>query len=409
VTPDWTLLIFLVTYTGVALGHIPPWALDRTGFALLGAIAMVVSGALTITQAVAAVDLPTILLLYALMIVSGQLRLGGFYTWTVLRLSRYLDRPRLFLALVMVVGGALSALLTNDIVCLAFTPVLVVTVCRRRLNPIPFLLGLAAAANIGSAITIIGNPQNMLIGQLGRLDFGRFAAWCAPPSIAALAAAFDFICWVYRDRFGGGGAACGEADASDWPAFNQWQTTKGLLVVGGLIVLFFTPVPRELSAIALAGVLLCSRRMSTRRLLGFMDWHLLTLFVGLFIVIQGIETTGWPARIIAALAAAGIDLRDLALLSSVSTVLSNLVSNVPAVMLLTRFLDPAAPAQWYALAVSSTFAGNLITIGSIANLIVIEGARNLGIAVTFKEHARVGVPVTLLSLGILLGWIWVAG
>ncbi|HQK89020.1 MAG TPA: SLC13 family permease, partial [Acidobacteriota bacterium] len=123
-TPDWTLLIFLVTYTGVALGHIPPWALDRTGFALLGAIAMVVSGALTITQAVAAVDLPTILLLYALMIVSGQLRLGGFYTWTVLRLSRYLDRPRLFLALVMVVGGALSALLTNDIVCLAFTPVL---------------------------------------------------------------------------------------------------------------------------------------------------------------------------------------------------------------------------------------------------------------------------------------------
>jgi len=149
--------------------------------------------------------------------------------------------------------------------------------------------------------------------------------------------------------------------------------------------------------------------MSTRRLLGFMDWHLLTLFVGLFIVIQGIETTGWPARIIAALAAEGIDLRDLVLLAGVSTLLSNLVSNVPAVMLLTRFLDPAAAAQWYALAVSSTFAGNLITIGSIANLIVIEGARNLGISVTFKEHARVGVPVTLLSLGILLGWIWVAG
>jgi Na+/H+ antiporter NhaD/arsenite permease-like protein len=409
VTIDWTLLVFLVTYAGVALGHIPPWALDRTGFALLGAIAMVVSGALTIPQAVAAVDLPTILLLYALMIVSSQLRLGGFYTWTVLRLTRYLDQPRLFLALVMLVSGALSALLTNDIVCLAFTPVLVVAACRRQLNPVPFLLGLAAATNIGSAATIIGNPQNMLIGQLGRLHFGRFAAWCAPPSLVALAAAFGFICWVYRKRFGGAGDVCREVSLPEWPEFNRWQTTKGLLVVGALLLLFFTPVPRELSAIALAGVLLCSRRMGTRRILGLLDWHLLTLFVGLFIVIQGLETTGWPARVVAGLAAAGIDLRDLALLTGVSTVLSNLVSNVPATMLLTRFLDPAAPAQWYALAVSSTFAGNLITIGSIANLIVIEGARSLGIAISFREHARVGVPVTALSLAILLGWIWVAG
>ena len=168
-----------------------------------------------------------------------------------------------------------------------------------------------------------------------------------------------------------------------------------------LLVLFFTGIPRELSAIAVAGFLLCSRKMRSRQMMELVDWHLITLFCALFIVVQGIAAEDIPSRIIGAIGGRGFDLTSSATLAAVSTIMSNLVSNVPAVMLLIRFLDPAQPHQWYVLALSSTFAGNLIVIGSIANLIVIEQAKKLGVVITFREHARTGVPVTLFSLLVL--------
>lgn len=401
-----TVAIFLATYCGVALGHIPGLTLDRTGIALLGAIAMVVAGAVTLPQAVGHVDLPTIILLYALMVVSAQLRLGGFYTYTAFRISHLLVRPRFFLLVSMATSALLSAVLANDIVCLAFTPVLILSLHASRLNPLPYLLGLAVSSNIGSAATIIGNPQNMLIGQVGRLEFGRFIFWCGPPALIALAASFLLLCWLFRKEFGR------QEEAPDpmpivqsLPPFDRWQSIKGLAGVGLMLGLFFTPVPRELSAIAVAGALLCSRRLKSREILHLVDWHLITLFCALFVIIGSLEATGAPAVALAFLKGVGIDLHDLSILSAVSVVLSNLVSNVPAVMLLIGSLDPTAPAQWYALAVSSTFAGNLITIGSIANLIVIEQAAIFGVQISFREHARVGIPVTLFSLLVLGLWI----
>ncbi len=404
------LVIFAATYLGVALGHIPGLAIDRTGIALLGAVAMVAAGALTTEMAIAAIDFPTILLLYGLMVVSSQFRLSGFYTVVAVRLTELLARPRTFLAATLAVSALLAALLTNDIVCLAFTPVLTAALLRAHLNPVPFLLGLACATNIGSAATIIGNPQNMLIGQVGRLAFAPFLAWCLPPVVLSLAVLYGLLLLIYRGRLLLPAAVVPAAEPlADWPAYHAHQTRKGLGGLAVLLVLLFTPLPRELVALTVAAVFLCSRSIKTRAILGFVDWHLITLFCGLFMVVRALETTGLPAWTVQRLAAHGLALTDGTLLTLVAAGLSNIVSNVPATMILVRFLDPLTAEPWYVLALASTFAGNLITIGSIANLIVIEQAQRYGVRIGFREHARVGIPVTVATLAVLLAWLQVAG
>lgn len=400
-----TIIIFIITYAGIALGEIPGLALDRTGIAILGAIAMVASGVMSTEEAIMAIDFPTLLLLYSLMVVSSQFRLGGFYTWVALRIAELTDRPWRFLFIMMLASGGLSALLTNDIICFAFTPVITMATLRAGLNPVPYLIGLAVSANIGSAATIIGNPQNMLIGQLGRLPFGEFILWCLPPSVFSLIGAYGILKILYsRKIFLQPSSVSPPPEAL--PSFNRHQTTKGIIALLALIVLFFTSVPREVSAIVIAGLLLCSRTMRTRSILENIDWHLLTLFSALFIIIQAIEIIHLPERILGFLDAHGMSLHNLYNLAIISTIVSNLVSNVPASMLLTRFLEQGVHEQWYVLVLSSTFAGNLIVIGSIANLIVFEIASAYGVRITFKEHAKTGIPVSILSLLITMLWIY---
>jgi len=398
------LIIFLVTYAGVAVGGIPGLALDRTGVALLGAIAMVAAKVLGTGQAFDAIDTPTILLLYALMVISAQFKLSGFYTRVALALTRLLARPRLFLAALMAAAALLSTLLTNDIICLVFTPVLCAAILEARLSPVPFLIGLAVASNIGSAATIIGNPQNMLLGQVGRIDFLFFLRSCAVPVVASLAGAFAILLWLFRRQVPAGHDP-GRPRERSLAAFSRHQTAKGVVVVLVLLALFFTRVPREVSAITLAGLLLCSRRMKTRSLLGLVDWHLITLFCALFIVVAGIEAVRLPQDLMAGLSMQGLSLDRAWHLTGLTALLSNLVSNVPAVMLLAKFLDPLQPLQWVIAALASTFAGNLITIGSIANLIVIEGAREYGVVIRFREHARAGIPITIFSLLTIIVWL----
>lgn len=402
------VVIFLLTYLAVALGEIPGLALDRTGIALLGAIAMVAFGMLTTEEAARAVDFKTILLLFGLMVLSTQFRLGGFYTRTAFRLTQWMDRPRYFLFALMLASAALSALLANDIVCLASTPVLTVSLIRRSMNPVPFLLGLAISSNIGSAATIIGNPQNMLIGQTGQLHFGSFLLWCVPPSLAALFSAYALMIVFFRGRWSAVTSIPSQA-STEWPVYDAHQTRKAWLITAALVTLFFTHIPREITALVAAAILLCSRHLTTRALLGWVDWHLIALFCGLFVVIRGLEITGIPDELVAWATGHGVSLINLYMLTGISVLLSNLVSNVPATMLLIKFLPPSPVEPWYVLALSSTFAGNLITIGSIANLIVIEQARLQGVRISFRDHARVGVPVTLLSLLLLLAWIALVG
>jgi Na+/H+ antiporter NhaD/arsenite permease-like protein len=399
------LIIFIVAYAGIALGKVPGLMIDRGGVALLGAIAMVVWQVVSIEEAFAAIDLPTILLLYSLMIISAQLRLGGFYTWVARRIVVGSAHPRSFLLVIMLVGGVLSAVLANDIVCFALTPILALALIEARLNPMPYLLALAVASNIGSAATIIGNPQNMLIGQTGQLDFLAFFFWCAPPALAGMVVSYLIILLLFRRSLRLAATTPSTATEEPGRPFDRWQSTKGLVAVAVLIGLFFLPLPREISALGVAGLLLCSRKMKTRDITGLVDWHLITLFCALFVIIQGISRGGLLVEIMGHLRTMGIDLASPTTLTGVSVLLSNLFSNVPAVMLLLGFLDPLQPEQWYVLAVSSTFAGNLFLLGSIANLIVVEQAARYRIRISLLQHALVGIPVTIASLAVLLGWL----
>ncbi len=399
------LIIFGVVYLGMLLGEFPGFALDRTGVALLGAIALVATRRVSVGDAWAAIDVPTIALLLGLMVVSAQFRLGGFYTAVSRRLAAAEIAPPRLLALLMGVAGLLSALLANDIVCLAMAPVLAAGCARRGLDPVPFLIALACAANIGSAATLIGNPQNMLIGQTLALSFGGYLLDGGVPAVLGLAAAWAIIALLHRGRWH---REVSVAEERREPHWDRWQTTKGFAVLAGLVAVFLLApdVPREAAALAAAGALLLSRRFASRDILGLVDWHLLVLFAGLFVVNHVLESSGMLAAGLAALREGGVHLGSAPWLFGAAAILSNVVSNVPAVMLLL----PAAAGHPHAgpiLALASTLAGNLIVVGSIANLIVVDAARRQGVPISWYRHAAVGIPVTLVTLAIAALWLWV--
>ena len=398
------LVIFGLVYLGMLLGEIPGLALDRTGVALLGAIALIATEKVTVAQAWASVDVSTIALLLGLMVVSAQFRLGGFYSEVTQRLADLPVRPALFLGALIAVVGILSALLANDVVCLAMAPILVSGCSRRGWDPVPFLLALACAANVGSAATLIGNPQNMLIGQALRLSFGGYLLDALVPSVLGLAAVWAVIAFAFRGRWQRPVEL--RFQEHRLPAFDRYQTSKGMFVLLGLVLVFLLlpSVPREAAALAAAGVLLTSRRMASRDILGQVDWHLLVLFAGLFIVNHALAASGMLARASEAALQRGLDLAHPAALFGVSAALSNLVSNVPAVMLLLPLAH--GPTAGAVLALASTLAGNLLVVGSIANIIVVDAALRQGVRITWREHARIGVPVTLLTLAIAALWLW---
>jgi Na+/H+ antiporter NhaD/arsenite permease-like protein len=399
---DWLVVsVFCLVYVGLILGRLPFLALDRTGVALLGAIVLVAFGRVDTARAWSAVDVPTLALLFGLMVVSAQLRLGGAYTRLVQRLTWFESSPAVLLAALIGAAGLLSALLANDIVCLAMAPILVEGCARRRYDPRPFLLGLAAASNVGSAATLIGNPQNILIGQVLKLSFASYLWDALVPSMLGLAVVWAVIAVLYRGRW--------EGDTPlpriESPAFDRWQTAKGAAVMLGLVAAFLiAPWPREVVALAAAGILLCSRRMRSRQILGLTDWQLLVLFVALFVVNDVVKAAGLFGHLTGLAAGAGIDLTHPAWLFGAGVVLSNVVSNVPATMLLL----PSAthPLAGPVLALSTTLAGNLLVVGSIANIIVLDQAARLGVVITWRDHARVGVPVTLSTLALAAGWLW---
>ena len=395
------VVVFGFVYLGTMLGEIPGLALDRTGVALLGALALVAAERVSPAEAWQAVDVPTIALLFGLMVVSAQFRLSGFYAWATQRVAGARLGPGTLLALLIAVSGVLSAVLANDIVCLAMAPLLVEGCARRGLDPVPFLLGLACAANVGSAATLIGNPQNMLIGQTLRLSFAGNIADAALPVALGLAVVWGVIAVGMRR----GWHRHTPIPAVQVPALDRWQTGKGLAVLALLLAGFLlAPVPREVLALTAAAILLTSRRMASRDILGMVDWHLLVLFVGLFVVNHAFAASGALARLGEEFARTGMSLADLRVLFPATVVLSNLVSNVPAVMLLLP--QATRPLAGPVLALASTLAGNLLVVGSIANMIVIEQASLLGVRVSWRDHARVGVPVTAATLVIAALWLW---
>jgi Na+/H+ antiporter NhaD/arsenite permease-like protein len=400
------VIIFLIVYLGMILGGLPFLQLDRTGVALLGAIAMISFDAVTLEEAAEAVHLPTIILFFSFMVLSAQMRLGGFYGWVTRGLAALPHSRAGLLGAMMLIVALLSAIFSNDIVCLAIAPVLISACEKRQLDPVPYLLALACAANIGSAWTLIGNPQNILIGQTLRLSFHGYFLEAAVPVALGLAATWGLIAWQVRGQWHQPAASAmiiPEEARNDAP-FNPWQTAKGLIVAAVLLVAFvFGPWPREHVALIAAGLLLMSRKLHSNKMLGLVDWELLVLFIGLFVVNHALQRTGLVTKAVDDLAALGVDMRQPGPLFGGTFLLSNIVSNVPAVMLLL----PLAQQPWAGplLALVSTLAGNLLIVGSIANIIVVDSAARRGIRIDWHRHARVGVPVTLATLAITAAWL----
>lgn len=369
--------IFVATYIGMVLGRVPGLKVDRTGIALMAVAVLLAFGATDIARAGQAIDGSVLTLLFALMIVSAQLGSGGFYDLCAARIAAAPARPVVLLAATVAVTGLLSAMLANDIVVFAMTPLLCTGLRARGLDPRPYLLAQAGASNAGSAATLIGNPQNILIGQVGDLDFWRFFGVCSVPAALALFCVFFSILWIWRRELAVVSAP--EAERPAGKEANAWQIGKGLVATALLVALFATPVPREVGALTIAAVLLASRTLSSREMIGAVDWHLLLLFACLFVVTAAFADTGLGHGALQWLAARSLLPDALAVLEPLTLIASNTVGNVPTVMLFMALWPAPDSGLLYALALLSTLAGNLLIVGSIANLIVAERAASVGV------------------------------
>jgi len=398
------LVIFALTYLGLAMGKVPGLKVNRVGIALLGAIAVMIFGRFNTGECVGFVNWPTILLLFGFFVISAQLRLSGFYDLMAGSVAARLGHPARFLLLLMVVAGGLSAILNNDVVCLVFTPVIASALLRRGMNPVPFLVALAVASNFGAAATLIGNAQNMMIGAVAKLGFGHYLLYSIVPVLVSLGVAFAIIWFMSRGRLKSAIPVKGAPEPETF-RFNLSHAIKGLVILALVVCLLFTAFPAEIVALAAAGFHLASPKFRTEDLLRLVEWQILVLFMGLFVVTGAFAHTGCGANAVHGLAQSGFDLNRPANLALATGALSNLINNSAAVMLLLKVVNFSTPQNAYVLALANSFAGSLLLVGSVANLIVVQQARDLGVEISFREYARLGVPVTLAAFAALLCWV----
>jgi Na+/H+ antiporter NhaD/arsenite permease-like protein len=401
------LLIFVLTYIGIAIGHIPGLKLNRAGIALLGAIGMMIFGGVNTADAVSYVNWPTVCLLFGFFVISAQLRLSGFYDKVAVGLADQLAHPARFLFILMLVTGGLSAVLNHDIVCFVFAPVTGVALLRKRINPVPFLIAVAISSNIGAAATLIGNPQNMMIGQIAHLGFGHYLLWSCVPVCIAMTAAFGIIWLMSRNNLQVP-LSVGNGASPQSYSFNRLHTLKGIIILSVVIGLFFTSLSKEVIVLAAAGLHLASTKFRTEDLLGLVEWPILVLFMGLFVVAGAFQSTGYGQEAVQRMAQSGFNLNAPGNLTLTTAVLSNLVGNSAAIMLLLKVVNLAAPATPCLLALANSFGGSLIIIGSVSNIIVVQQAHDMGVKISFWDFARLGVPVTLAALVGLLIWVALA-
>lgn len=397
--------IFCLTYAGIAIGQSDLLRVDRVGYALLGATAMLATGCITLQSAVDSINWPSIILLFSLMLVSAQMHYAGIYCRLAEFSARFLARPIGFLAVLMISSAVLSAFLNNDVICLAFTPIIVMALTKKQYNPIPFLIALAISSNIGCAFTLIGNAQNILVGEVAHLDFGSYILYAALPVFACLVSAFFIIILITKGRWKLELIPAIREQRDENIPFKRWRAFKGTMTLLIIVSLFlFSSLPQHLVALTAAGLLMCSRRLESKRVLEMVNWQLLLLFIGLFVVVGAFAASPLAAEFQAFLVRQGIDLSHKPTIVLVTSVLSNLINNSAAVMLLLKTADFSNPQNGYLLAMSNAIMGNLLIIGSLANVIVAQTAETMGVQITFKTFAKYGIPVSLASLGILLIW-----
>jgi Na+/H+ antiporter NhaD/arsenite permease-like protein len=400
------ILVFLLTYLGMAAGRLPWLQVDRTGIALLGVIALLATETVTLDDLGGNIDTPTLVLLFALMIVSAQFLSSGFFELCIDWLSRQPGGPARLLAVTVAVCGGLGALLANDIVIFPMVPLLIGLARARSLDPRPFLIALACATNAGSAATLIGNPQNILIGQVGGLSFHTFLLACLIPALVALVCVFGVIWLLWHDRIEGTVLAV-TREPPEAPAHphDRNQTIKGLVAMAALLILFMTSLPREIGGLVIAALLLANRKFTSRTMIAAVDWPLLLLFVCLFAITGALADTGLPWTVLSGLQSIGLLPDNLAVLTPLTLLMSNTIGNVPSVILLLQVWPSPPQGALYALALLSSLAGNLLVVGSFTNLIVVERGAAFGVRISFSDYARAGIPITLLSMGFAVFWL----
>ncbi|MGC8798834.1 anion transporter [Chloroflexus sp.] len=399
IVPLFALLIVAATIFGVAVGRWPLLRADRTTITLIGAALLLGIGAMSLEEAYAAIDFDTILLLFSMMVINGSLFLSGFFGVITQRVVQFARGPRSLLALVIGASGVLSALFLNDTIVLMMTPIVLDVTRTLRRNPVPYLIGLAVAANIGSTATITGNPQNIIIGSASKISYLDFAAALTPTALIGLVICWVIVVLIYRDEFRS--VALVAPNVLHTRVYRPLLRKAGVVIVLMLIA-FLVGVPVPLAAFVAAGALLATRRLRPERVYKTIDWSLLTFFAGLFVVTHALETQGWTAELFTALAP--LAQAGMVPFGLVSVILSNLISNVPAVLLLQGLIPAFADQQraWLTLAATATLAGNLTLLGSVANLIMAELAARWGVRVTFGAYLKVGLPVTILTVAVSL-------
>jgi Na+/H+ antiporter NhaD/arsenite permease-like protein len=396
-----TLFIVVITYFGIAIGYWPKLKANRTTITLMGVGLLLVTGQIAFKDIGSFLDLDTLILLFSMMIINANLRVAGFFRLAGSAILRLTHSPRQFLALEIVLVGVLSAFFLNDTICLMFTPLILEITLAIKRNPIPYLIALATASNIGSTATLTGNPQNMIIGIASGISYVDFAAALTPIALLGLGGIWLVLVKFYPYDFKR--ELLPQIPPTELE-LNKPMLVKGLLVVAGLLIAFLMGVPIALASFLAACVLLFTRRLHPEQVFAEFDWSLLVFFSALFIVTGSLEANGVTAQL-ASLSAQLGEINAINL-SAVTVVLSNLVSNVPAVLLLRPLVSTLnnPEAGWLTLAAASTLAGNLTLLGSVANLIVAEIAARWRVTLSFWEYTRAGVVITLISL--FTGVLW---
>jgi Na+/H+ antiporter NhaD/arsenite permease-like protein len=393
-------LIFALTYVALAFGRVPGLRSDRVAAVIVGAALMIAFRVLSFEQAEHAVDGGTIALLFGMMAISAALEVSGVFALLGWQVTRRAKRPLTLLIAVSVAAAVLSAIMINDVVCLAFTPLVLAVTETLACDPKPYLIALATSSNVGSVATITGNPQNILIGSLSHISYGGFAAELAPVALVALAVNIGVIWFVYRAELG---RPFPRLEAAAPPPVRRASLWKGAVVSVAVVVAFALGAPPALAAILGGSAMLLSRATDPKRLYAHIDWTLLALFVGLFVVVAGLDESGVSLKVRDALSALRAD--TVFGMTVLAAILSNVVSNVPAVMVLKSSVLalPEPHTAWLTLAMSATLSGNLTLPGSLATIIVVERARERT-SISFLDFVKVGAPTAVL--GITFGALW---
>lgn len=404
--------IFALVYIISLAGENSPRKLDRPAAGLIGGVLMVVCGVLDRKEAIAAIDFGTIGLLFGMMVLIHYATLSGLLD----RMAGYLversKTPQQLLWLLSFSAGILSALFVNDTICLLMVPLVLTVIKRKNLPPEPYLIALATSSNVGSVMTLTGNPQNMLIGQSSQWTWASFALRMVPVGLVCLVVNVLIVGWLYRKPLHEAQAQSQEEMLALAYPLDRKLAMRTIAVLLGLLVAFLAGAPMDVAAMTAGVTMLIWANRKPEQTFAAIDWSLLMFFAGLFVVVEGVTKTegAWISRLMPLLTQHKDPLTELSLFSFGSVVGSNLFSNVPFVMLLRTWMPglPNASLLWLALAASSTLAGNLTLLGSVANLIVAQGAKDV-YPLTFKAFLRVGVITTTATVLVSILMLYLYG